>query len=73
MYDGHSNQITKFHLSTGHLTLTWKYKYLKKEVVHNPQFDNVRNLSIFEQRRIADRMIRKELLINTNETSSENT
>lgn len=57
LYEDGQNQIINFQYGTGHLTITWKYKYFQKEVVHERQFNNVRNLSIFEQQKIADRMI----------------
>lgn len=57
LYEKGSNQIIQFLYSTGHLTITWRYKYFRKEVVHERQFNNVRNLSLFEQQRIAEQMI----------------
>lgn len=57
LYEDGQNQIINFQYGTGHLTITWKYKYFQKEVVHERQFNDVRNLSIFEQQKIADRMI----------------
>lgn len=57
LYDGSSNQIINFNYSTGHLTITWKYKYYQKEIVHTRDFNDVRNLSIFEQEKIANNMI----------------
>lgn len=57
IYREPSNQIITFQYSTGHLTITWRYKYLQKEVKHERQFNDVRNLSLFEQQRIADTMI----------------
>lgn len=59
LYKEGQNQIIHFLYSTGHLTITWKYKYFQKEVVHERQFNNVRNLSIFEQQKIADIIIRE--------------
>ncbi|AFC26803.1 hypothetical protein [Saprospira grandis] len=53
------NQIINFHYSTGHLSICWKYKYLQKELVHERQFDNVRNLSLLEQQQLAERMIQE--------------
>ena len=47
LYEEGKNQIINFQYSTGHLTITWKYKYYQKEIIHKRQFDNVRNLSIF--------------------------
>ena len=57
LYEDGQNQIIKFHYSSGHLTLTWKYKYYQKEIVHEKQFDNVRNISLFDQQKIAQQMI----------------
>lgn len=57
LYENGQNQIILFRYSTGHLTIMWKYKYFQKEIVHERTFNNVRNLSIFEQQRIADQMI----------------
>jgi hypothetical protein len=57
LYKEGDNQIIKFHYSTGHLTIRWKYKYFQKEVIHERQFNHVRNLSIFEQQKIANQMI----------------
>lgn len=51
------NQIINFFYGTGHLTITWRYKYYQKEVKHERQFNHVRNLSVFEQQRLADSYI----------------
>jgi len=56
LYDG-SNQIIKFQYSTGSLTITWKYKYYQKEIIHERNFTEVRNLSIFKQEKIARNMM----------------
>ena len=57
LYENGQHQIIHFQYGTGHLTITWKYKYFQKEVVHEHQFNDVRNLSIFEQQKIADQMV----------------
>ena len=57
LYQDGQNQIINFQYGTGHLTITWKYKYFQKEIVHEKSFNNVRNLSVFEQQKIADSMI----------------
>lgn len=57
LYQRNSNQIINFHYSTGTLSITWKYKYYQKEVVHKEDFNDVRNLSLFEQQKIADKVI----------------
>jgi len=57
LYKQPSNQIIFFHYGTGILTITWRYKYFQKEVVHERSFREVRNLSIFEQQNISNTMI----------------
>tara|TARA_B110000977_G_C10786473_1_gene380719 strand:+ start:131 stop:553 length:423 start_codon:yes stop_codon:yes gene_type:complete len=57
LYQDVQNQIINFQYGTGHLTITWKYKYFQKEIVHEKQYNDVRNLSLFEQQKIADNMI----------------
>ena len=59
LYKQHSNQIIFFQYGTGILTITWRYKYFQKEVVHEKNFYDVRNLSVFEQQNIAYQMIRE--------------
>jgi len=63
LYKTGSNQIVNFQYSTGHLTITWKYKYFQKEVVHEKQYNDVRNLSIFEQQAIAEEMINEMFFV----------
>lgn len=63
LYEEGQNQIIKFHYSTGHLTITWKYKYFQKEIIHERQFDNVRNLSVFEQMKVGEVMIKEMSVI----------
>ena len=57
LYADGSNQIVTFLYGTGHLTITWRYKYLEIEVVHQRQFNNVRNISVSDQHKMAERMI----------------
>ncbi len=59
LYDGESNQIIEFQYNTGVLYITWSYKYFQKEVVHKREFREVSNLSIFEQQKIADQLIKE--------------
>lgn len=59
LYQDGQNQIISFDYSTGHLTIIWKYKYFQKELIHERQFRDVRNLSIFEQQKIAEAVIRE--------------
>jgi hypothetical protein len=66
LYEYGSNQIIHFVYGTGHLTITWKYKYFQKEVVHEKQFNDVRNLSLFEQQKIAKIMIKEMAVVIAN-------
>lgn len=63
LYEEGQNQIIKFLYSTGHLSITWRYKYFQKEIVHARQFNNVRNISIFEQQKIAEQMINEMIVV----------
>lgn len=57
LYRKGENQIINFHYGTGHLTITWSYKFYQKEVGHKRSFNDVRNLSVFKQQELAERMI----------------
>ena len=59
LYQEGQNQILDFEYSTGHLTITWRYKYFQKELIHERQIRNVRNLSLFEQQRIVETIIKE--------------
>jgi hypothetical protein len=59
LYQDMQNQIIHFLYGTGNLTITWRFKYFQKEVVHERQFNNVRNLSLFEQQKIGEQIIRE--------------
>jgi len=59
LYQEGQNQIVSFEYSTGHLTIIWRYKYFQKELIHERQFKNVRNLSLFEQGKIAETVIKE--------------
>lgn len=72
LYENGQNQIINFQYGTGHLTITWRYKYFQKEVVLEKQFNNVRNLSIFEQQKIADRMILEMVQVVENHKNNVN-
>lgn len=57
LYAEPSNQIVDFLYSQGMLSITWKYKYFQKEMVYRRNLSNVRNLSLFEQDKIAQSVI----------------
>ena len=59
LYKQGSKQIIFFHYGTGILTITWRYKYFQKEIVHERSFNDVINLSVFEQQNIAISMIKE--------------
>jgi hypothetical protein len=63
LFNQGSNQLIIFHYSTGHLTITWKYKYFQKEIIHSKQYNDVRNLSVFQQGNIANNMIDEMLVV----------
>ncbi|WP_298554555.1 hypothetical protein [uncultured Algibacter sp.] len=52
-----SNQIIHFFYQMDILTIQWSFKYYQKEIVHKKDFSKVKNLSIFEQTKIANTMI----------------
>lgn len=57
LYPETSNQIVEFLYSQGMLSITWKYKYLQKEMVYRRNLNDVRNLSLLEQSKIANAII----------------
>lgn len=58
IYQDGAPQIILFEYGTGHLTITWKYKYMgDNEIVHKKIFHNMRNTSYNEQEKIAEGMI----------------
>lgn len=57
LYKTGENQIIHFFYGTGHLTITWKYKYYQKEIEHKKVFNNVRNISTLEQEKIGKTMV----------------
>ncbi|MDP1726881.1 MAG: hypothetical protein Q8M15_08860 [Bacteroidota bacterium] len=63
LYENGQNQIIKFRYGTGHLTITWKYKYFQKEVIHEKTYNDVRNLSLFEQQKIGEQMINEMQMV----------
>jgi hypothetical protein len=61
LYEAGTNQLFKLQYSTGNLTIDWRYKYFQKEIVHSKNYYNVRNLSLFEQQKIAKSFIEEGL------------
>lgn len=51
------NVLIKFYYSTGHLNITLFYKYLQKELEFSRKFTDVRNISVFRQKDIANEFI----------------
>lgn len=63
LYEPGQNQTIQFQYGTGHLTITWRYKYYQKEIVHEKTYSDVRNLSLFEQQKISDDMIKQMQIV----------
>lgn len=57
MSDDRRNLLIQFYYSTGNLTITLNYKYFQKELVHKEVYPNVRNITIFGQKDIANSFI----------------
>ncbi|MBF2707197.1 hypothetical protein [Flavobacterium soyangense] len=57
------NQMINFEYGAGNLTITWKFKYLQKEIINKKVFLDVRNLSVFEQEKIAQTMMERMVKI----------
>lgn len=57
MSDDRRNLLIQFYYSTGNLTITLNYKYFQKELVHKEVYHNVRNITIFGQKDIANSFI----------------
>ena len=66
LYVEDSNQIIQFYYRTGNLTIQWRYKYFQQEVVHSRQFNEVRNISIAQQQKIAESLIREMQIVVAN-------
>lgn len=52
-----TNHLVELLYSYGNLQITWKYKFYQKEMIHKRTFLNIRNLSSFEQVKVADIII----------------
>lgn len=60
-----SNQVINFLYSTGHLTITWKYSFIIKDIVHKRQYTYARNLTTEQQANIATRLVEEMTLLVT--------
>lgn len=57
MSESQRNMLIQFYYSTGNLTIILNYKYFQKELVHKELYSNVRNITIFRQKDIANSFI----------------
>lgn len=57
IYEKGSNQMITMGYYAGSLNVEWKFKYYQKEIIHNKTFYEVRNLSVFEQEKMANKLI----------------
>ena len=65
MSDDMQNLLVQFYYSTGNLTIYLKYKYFHKEMVYEKQFNSLRNITVFQQKDIANEFVevaRKKIL-----------
>ncbi|QBN19753.1 hypothetical protein [Flavobacterium nackdongense] len=54
-----SQHFVEIMYSYGNLQITWKYKYYQKEMIYNRSFLNIRNLSSFEEIKVANILIQE--------------
>ena len=52
-----SNYLIQFYYSTGTLTITLNYKYFQNELVRKEQYHGLRNISIYQQKDIANQFL----------------
>lgn len=57
LYRENAQQIFNFNYSTGHLTVTWKFKWYHQEVTHIQDFNYVRNITDAQQEELAMRFL----------------
>jgi len=57
LYRENAQQIYNFNYSTGHLTLTWKFKAFQQEVTHSEDFNYVRNITEARQVELVTRFL----------------
>jgi hypothetical protein len=57
LYMENAQQIFNFNYSTGHLTLTWKFKYYHQELMHTEDFNYVRNITAEKQKELVTRFL----------------
>lgn len=53
------NMLIQFFYSTGNLTIILNYKYFHNELVYKQQYNNLRNISLFQQKSIANDFLDK--------------
>lgn len=54
LYKEDSNQILIFEYALGSMDIKWMYKYYQKELVHEQTLNNIKNVSVFEQDKLAE-------------------
>ena len=59
LYQKGGDQIIRFQYETGALIITWRYLLFHLEVAHEKVFQNIRNLSLEQQEKIAILMIQE--------------
>jgi hypothetical protein len=59
IYETGQNQIIYFFYGFGNLTITWKFKYFQKEMVHQKIYHEVNDINAIAQQRIGEDMIKE--------------
>lgn len=59
LYKRGEHQLIEFFYSTGNLLIKWRFKWLQKEMIYETRFDNVRNLSLLEQKSIGEETLKE--------------
>lgn len=68
LYQDGQNTIINFIYNSGILTITWKYKYLQKEVIHTKRYNNAINISKPDHRKIAENLVNEmDIIINNHQ------
>lgn len=57
LYKENSNQIIIFKYAMGSMDVKWMYKYYQKELIHEQTLNNIKNVSVFQQDKMADNVL----------------
>ena len=57
LYRPDEHQVINFSYHKGTLTITWRYPYHEKEIIHSLNLPKARYISFFQQEKLVDRFI----------------